>query len=318
MEPPPPQRRGDAKSERLRSASRARTPGPSHSCAGGSSGAQAGHDPNAPPRGHPGPGKGKGKKAGKGKGKARGKGLAGDGKGYGGCAGGDATTAGGGTSGKGYGDRNKGPGGCAGGKGRAQHSTDEERHYKFCVAAVNLGGWTKRIRFVYEWNMWNMPAWIVLACEVDRITHEQLVEEEQDWIAPDDETAVQRPPQGFSSQGRVRRWVASERVKGLCVFGLAYRVQSLTAYDVFVKEQGNGFTRLVPVRVRWHQYVFDSKESRMLVFHLHNDHAQRNGAPRQGFYKALVDFLCWRRSYGCRRHEHGILGLNPRDGRTRG
>ena len=36
----------------------------------------------------------------KGKGKARGKGLAGEGKGYDGCAGGDATAAGGGTSGK--------------------------------------------------------------------------------------------------------------------------------------------------------------------------------------------------------------------------
>ena len=66
-------------------------------------------------------------------------------------------------------------------------------------------------------------------------------------------------------------------------------IQSLTAYDVFVKEQGNGCARLVPARARWHQYVFDSKESCVLVFHLHNDHAQRNGSPRQGLYKALVD-----------------------------
>ena len=71
-------------------------------------------------------------------------------------------------------------------------------------------------------------------------------------------------------------------MKGLCVFGLAYRVQSLTAYDVFVKEQGGGFTRLMPVRVRWHQLVFDSKESCIVVFHLNNDHAQKNGAPRKG------------------------------------
>ena len=40
---------------------------------------------------------------------------------------------------------------------------------------------------------------------------------------------------------------------------------------------------------RWHQYVFDSKETRMAVFHLHNDHAQRNGEPRQGLYKSLVE-----------------------------
>ena len=100
---------------------------------------------------------------------------------------------------------------------------------------------------------------------------------------------MQRPPQGFSCEGRVRRWVASKNLKGCCVFGLAYRVHSLTAYDGYEKEQGNGCTRLLLVRVRWHQYVFDSRESCMVVFHLPNDHAQRNGVPRQNFYKAWVD-----------------------------
>ena len=78
-------------------------------------------------------------------------------------------------------------------------------------------------------------------------------------------------------------------MRGLCVFGLAYRIQILTAYDVFLSHQGNGCTGLMPVRVRWHKLVFDSKESCMVVVHLHNDHAQNNGAPRQGFYKALAD-----------------------------
>ena len=46
---------------------------------------------------------------------------------------------------------------------------------------------------------------------------------------PQDSIAAQRPPQGFSSEGRIRRWVASPNLTGCCVFGLAYRVESLAA-----------------------------------------------------------------------------------------
>ena len=123
------------------------------------------------------------------------------------------------------------------GKSRTGHGTALERHYKFNVAAINLGGWKKRIRYVYQWNMWKMPAWIMLACEVDRITHEQLTEEVQDWVPPQDSTSVQRPPQGFAAEGKVRCWVASMNHRGCTIFGLANRARSLTAYDLFFQKR---------------------------------------------------------------------------------
>ena len=188
---------------------------------------------------------------------------------------------------KGSDGQSSGAGGCSGGKSRTEHGAALERHYKFCVAAINLGGWTKRIRYVYEWNMWNMPAWLVLACEVDRLTHEQLTEEEQIWAPPEDSAAVQRPPQGFSSEGRVRRWVAFQNMRGCAVFGLVNRVHSPRRTTTFKRsrvESGRASCLCAPAGTR-----FDSRESCMVVFHLHNDHAQRNGEPRERLYRSLVE-----------------------------
>ena len=136
--PPPPQRRGEARNLRLRSSSRARTPAPSHSCAGGSEQeavcdvrrSRAAWRDRAP-----------GNTAGTGKGK--------------GCAGGSGQQ-------KGYGAET-GSKGYRRGKGkRAQEPLVGTGHQKFRVACINLGGWRKRIKYVYEWNMWNMPADLIL------------------------------------------------------------------------------------------------------------------------------------------------------------
>ena len=227
MDPPPPQTRGEACKEHLRSSSRARTPGPAHSCAGGS-GSLAERSGQRTQRDALGKGSG-GKSYAGGKGKSS-KGKGSGGKGY--------------ASGKGSGEKGDGGGmgsaekGCAGGKGSAEEEAGayvRERHYKFTVVAINLGGWRKRTRYVYEWNMWNMPAWIILACEVDVVTHEQLTQETSEWTPPVSEASVQLPPQGFASPGMVHRWVSSELHRGCVVFGLAQRVASLKMYNKFEK-----------------------------------------------------------------------------------
>ena len=132
------------------------------------------------------------------------------------------------------GGKASGAGGCAGGEGTAGGScAGGERHNKFTVAAINLGGWCQRIRYVYEWTMWNMPAWIILACEVDVVTYEQLTQEQSEWIPPESSASVQHPPQGFAAPGMVHRWVSSELHRGCVVFGLANRVASLKMYNEF-------------------------------------------------------------------------------------
>jgi hypothetical protein len=72
---------------------------------------------------------------------------------------------------KGYG-AGSGSRGCVGGKGAlGEDAPVGNRHYKMRVARINLGGWRKRIRYAYEWNMWNMPADLVLCCEMDVLTY---------------------------------------------------------------------------------------------------------------------------------------------------
>ena len=82
-----------------------------------------------------------------------------------------------------------------------------------------------------------MPAWIILACEVDVVTHEQLTQEVSEWKPPVSAASVQLPPQGFASPGMVHRWVSSELHRGCVVFGLAQRVASLRMYDTFEKKK---------------------------------------------------------------------------------
>ena len=126
--------------------------------------------------------------------------------------------------------------GCVGGKGSSEEEAGayaRAQHYKCTVAAINLGGWRKRTRYVYEWNTWNMPAWIMLACEVDVVTYEQLTQEMHEWEPPESSASVQHPPQGFAAPGMVHRWVSSELHRGCAVFGLANRVASLKMYNKF-------------------------------------------------------------------------------------
>ena len=51
------------------------------------------------------------------------------------------------------------------------------RHYKMGVACINLGGSRTRIRYVYQWNMCNMPADLIVCCEVDVVIYEQMTQE---------------------------------------------------------------------------------------------------------------------------------------------
>ena len=263
--PPPPQRRGEARNLRLRSSSRARTPAPSHSCAGGSE-QEAVCDVRRSRAAWM--DRAQGNTAGTSKGK--------------GCAGGSGQQ-------KGYGAET-GSKGYRRGKGkRAQEPLVGTGHQKFRVACINLGGWRKRIKYVYEWNMWNMPADLILCCEVDVVTYEQMTQEVQKWEPPDSPAAVQEPPQGYAEKDYVHRWVASPLHKGCAIFGLAHRVQKLTMFDPYEKHLQSGWSRVLPVQVKWHQPVFDRMEAFVAVFHLHNNHAKKDGEPRKGLYDCLAE-----------------------------
>jgi len=147
-------------------------------------------------------------------------------------------SAGGHGKGKGYG-ADRGYKGCAGGKATlAEEALVGDGHQNIRAACINLGGWRKRIRYVYTWNMWNMPAAIILCCEVDVVTYEQMTQEVQKLEEADSAEVVQLPPQGSAEEGFVHRWVASPLLRGCAVSGLAHRVAKLTPYYPYEREQG--------------------------------------------------------------------------------
>ena len=86
--------------------------------------------------------------------------------------------AGGKCKGKGYGASGESKG-CAGGEGRSgEHALVADRHYNMGMACINLGGCASATG---RWNMWNMPADIILCCEVDVVIYEQMTQEVQTW-----------------------------------------------------------------------------------------------------------------------------------------
>ena len=121
-------------------------------------------------------------------------------------------------------------------------------------------------------NFWADPQlrWrLILCCEVDVATYEQMTQEFQKWEGADSPAGVQLPPQGFAEEGFVDRWVASPLHQSCAVFGLAHRFARLTSYG-----QGGTWRRIVPVKVQWHQPVLDRMDAFVAVFHLHHNLAQ--------------------------------------------
>ena len=96
-------------------------------------------------------------------------------------------------------------------------------------------------------------------------------------------------PQGYAERDYVHRWVASPLHKGCAIFGLAHRAQKLAMYDLYEKHLQGGWSRVLLVQVKWHQPVFDRMEAFVAVFHLHNNHAKKDGEPRKGLYDCLAE-----------------------------
>ena len=76
-------------------------------------------------------------------------------------------------------------------------------------------------------------------------------------MPPQDSTGVQRPPQGFSNKGRVRRWVAFPNLKGCYVFVVAGPHQEPDAVPLVLRGAGTRLDAplacarpLEPIRVR--------------------------------------------------------------------
>ena len=236
---------------RLRSSSRARTPGPSHSCAGGSE-LEAVCDVRrsraiwTDRR--------QGETTGTGKGK--------------GCAGGSG-------KGNGYGE-DTGSKGYIRGKGKpAEEPLVGHGHQKYRVACINLGGLKKRIRYVYEWNMWNMPADLILCWEVDEVMYEQMTNKVQKWNPANSPEAVQQPPQGFAEELR-SIWLGTS--------------SSTAIYVRQVRKRKKGeWSRVLAVRAKWHHPVCDRMEAFVAVFQLHNTHAKVDGEPRRSLYASLAE-----------------------------
>ena len=102
-------------------------------------------------------------------------------------------------------------------------------------------------------NFWADPQlrWrLILCCEADVVTYEQMTQEVQTWEEADSQEAVQLSPQGFAEEGFVDRWVASP-LHGGCA--------------------GGTWRSILPVKVQWHQPELDRMDAFVALFHLHNN-----------------------------------------------
>jgi hypothetical protein len=134
-----------------------------------------------------------------------------------------------------------------------------------------------------------MPADLILCCEVDVVIYEQMTQEVQTWNQADSAHDAQLPPQGFSEPGFVHRWVVSLLHRGCAVYGLAARVSNLTAYYSYRRHQGGTWSRVLPVKLQWHQPVLDRMQAFLAAFPLHNNHAKVNRQPRKGLLNKLAE-----------------------------
>ena len=140
---------------------------------------------------------------------------------------------------------------------------------KWQLALVNFGAPRHEGEEVYTQNIYNVPAWVVLCCELHDTAHERILSERDEWRPAESSLHIQAPPQGFVAEGLVRRWDTCGVHGGLAVMARSQYVESLTPGTLWVKTTAKGSSRILPCKVRFREPKSTGLETYVAVCHLH-------------------------------------------------
>ena len=115
------------------------------------------------------------------------------------------------------------------GKGNKKGKELQFPGQKWNIALINHGGERRRAGDLYLNDMYTIPAWVILCCEMDEATHASMITEVDIWEPAEHPLHLQDPPQGFHAPDRVLRWRSCGLHSGLTVFGKQAYVESLIA-----------------------------------------------------------------------------------------
>ena len=162
---------------------------------------------------------------------------------------------------------------------------------KWQLALVNFGAPRHEGEEVYTQNIYNVPAWVVLCCELHDSAHERILSECDEWRPAESSLHIQAPPQGFVAEGLVRRWDTCGVHGGLAVMARSQYVESLTPGTLWMKTTAKGSSRILPCKVRFREPKSTGLETYVAVCHLHNTHAKISCGSRTAFWEHLTS-LC--------------------------
>ena len=86
---------------------------------------------------------------------------------------------------------------------------------KWHLAVVNFGAPRHDGEEIYTQNIYNVPAWVVLCCELWPAAHERILNKRDEWRPAESALHLQAPPQGFEPDGLVRSRMSCGLEEGL-------------------------------------------------------------------------------------------------------
>ena len=76
-------------------------------------------------------------------------------------------------------------------------------------------------------NIYNVPAWVILCCEMREDLHQRILDPRGEWRPAEYALHLQAPPQGFEADGLVRRWISSGLENDLAVLARCQYIERL-------------------------------------------------------------------------------------------
>jgi len=187
--------------------------------------------------------------------------------------------------------KGKGKHGKACGKGKGRQLVSTHLGPKFNVAVINHGGTRGRYGDLFIADLYNMPAAIILACEMDDNTHREMLLIMDEWNYAKHPLHLQAPRQGFAEEDRTVRWCSSGLLGELTVFGRNSDVEQVVPGPLWPDTDDKQKSPLLTARVRFRKSMSTGNEIVVCVGHLHRETAKNNGPKRKAFWDQLA-VLC--------------------------
>ena len=123
---------------------------------------------------------------------------------------------------------------------------------KWQLAVVNFGAPRHEGEELYTQNIYNVPAWVALCCEMHATAHERILNERDEWRPAESALHLQAPPEGFEPDGLVRRWETCGLQDGLTVLARSQHIEPLIPGPIWkTTATTKGSSRILPCRVRF-------------------------------------------------------------------